>query len=55
LRGGDAVLLQHCYEHLGVDHRAGVKEFHEASLARIPQIFTDTIWKFKSTGVAIWA
>lgn len=28
LRGGDAVLLQHCHEHLGADDRAGVKQFH---------------------------
>ncbi len=28
LRGGDAMLLQHHHEHLGVHDRAGVKQFH---------------------------
>ena len=28
LRGGDAMFLQHHHEHLGVDDRAGVKQFH---------------------------
>jgi hypothetical protein len=33
LRGGDAVLLQHGHKHLGVDDRAGVKQFHAGNLA----------------------
>jgi len=33
LRGGDAVLLEHRHEHLGVDDRAGVKQFHARNLA----------------------
>ena len=33
LRGGDAVLFQHHHEHLGVDDRAGVKDFHAGNLA----------------------
>jgi hypothetical protein len=32
LRGGDAMFLQHQHEHLGVDHWAGVKEFHAGKL-----------------------
>ena len=32
LRGGDAVLFQHRHKHLGVDHRAGVKQFHTENL-----------------------
>ena len=33
LRGGDAVFFQHHDEHLGVDDRAGVKQFHAGNLA----------------------
>lgn len=33
LRGGDAVSFQHRHKHLGVDDRAGVKEFHAGNLA----------------------
>ncbi len=33
LRGGDAMLLQHHHEHLGVRDRAGVKQFHVGNLA----------------------
>ena len=33
LRGGDAVLVEHGDEHLGVDDRAGVKQFHAGNLA----------------------
>jgi hypothetical protein len=33
LRGGDAVLFEHHHEHLGVDDRAGVKQFHAENLA----------------------
>jgi len=33
LHGGDAVPLQHGHEHLGVDDRAGVKQFHTGNLA----------------------
>jgi len=32
LRGGDAMFLQHHHEHLGVDDRAGVKQFHAGNL-----------------------
>lgn len=32
LRGGDAMFLQHHHEHLGVDDRAGVKQFHAENL-----------------------
>lgn len=32
LRGGDAMFVQHHHEHLGVDDRAGVKQFHAANL-----------------------
>ena len=32
LRGGDAMLFKHHYEHLGIDDRAGVKQFHAANL-----------------------
>jgi hypothetical protein len=28
LRGDDAVLVEHGHEHLGVDERAGVEQFH---------------------------
>jgi hypothetical protein len=33
LRGGDAVLVEHGDEHLGVDERAGVEQFHTGNLA----------------------
>ena len=33
LRGGDAVFFKHHHEHVGVDERAGVKQFHVGSLA----------------------
>jgi hypothetical protein len=33
LRGGDAVLVEHGDEHLGVDERAGVEKFHAKNLA----------------------
>ena len=33
LRGGDAVLFEHHHEHLGVDDRAGVEQFHAENLA----------------------
>jgi hypothetical protein len=33
LRGGDAVLVEHGDEHLGVDERAGVEKFHAGNLA----------------------
>jgi len=32
LRGGDAMFLQHHHEHLGIDDRAGVKQFHPDKL-----------------------
>lgn len=32
LRGGDAVLLQHGYQHLGIDDGAGVEKFHTKDL-----------------------
>jgi hypothetical protein len=32
LRGGDVVLLKHHDEHLGVDNRAGVEQFHFGEL-----------------------
>jgi len=32
LRGGDVMFLQHHHEHLGVDDRAGVKQFHAGNL-----------------------
>jgi hypothetical protein len=32
LRGGDAMFLQHHHERLGVDDRAGVKQFHAKNL-----------------------
>jgi hypothetical protein len=32
LRGGNAMFLQHHHEHLGVNHRAGVKQFHAGNL-----------------------
>ncbi len=33
LRGGDAMFVEHRDEHLGVDDRAGVKQFHAGNLA----------------------
>jgi hypothetical protein len=33
LRGGDAVLVEHGDEHLGIDDRAGVEQFHAGNLA----------------------
>ena len=42
LRGGDAVFFQHHDEHLGVDDRAGVKQFHAGKINhRCTQINTD--------------
>jgi hypothetical protein len=32
LRGGDAMFLQHHHQHLRVDDRAGVKQFHAGNL-----------------------
>jgi hypothetical protein len=33
LRGSDAVFFEHHHQHIGVDERAGVKQFHAGSLA----------------------
>ena len=34
LRGFDAVFFQHHHKHLGVDHRAGVEQFHSRNYPR---------------------
>jgi len=41
LRGGDAMLVEHHHEHLGIDDRAGVEKLHAESLTRITRIFTN--------------
>jgi hypothetical protein len=41
VRGGDAVLLQHYREQLGVDDRAGVEKLHADTLAATARINTD--------------
>jgi hypothetical protein len=37
LRGNDAMFLQHRYEHLRVDDRASVEQFHGGNYPRKPQ------------------
>ena len=43
LRGGHAVLFPHHHRPLGVDDRAGAKQLHLGTLARIARIITNSI------------